>query len=158
MKIKILVIFILSILLTIIIYYLTIDKTKNILYIGETNNTINYKDYEINTFLYDNITYKELIKSIKNNDNIVIKNKKIYLNQLVNKADFIIISINNIEYNKKCKKEDYIINKYNKLINNYKIELISVIKKISSGKVIIVENNCDNNRNNIDIIKGVLEK
>lgn len=158
MKIKILVIFILSILLTIIIYYLTIDKTKNILYIGETNNIINYKDYEINTFLYDNITYKELIKSIKNNDNIVIKNKKIYLNQLVNKADFIIISINNIEYNKKCKKEDYIINKYNKLINNYKIELISVIKKISSGKVIIVENNCDNNRNNIDIIKGVLEK
>ena len=158
MKIKILVIFILSILLTIIIYYLTIDKTKNILYIGETNNIINYKDYEINTFLYDNITYKELIKSIKNNDNIVIKNKKIYLNQLVNKADFIIISINNIEYNKKCKKEDYIINKYNKLINNYKIELISLIKKISSGKVIIVENNCDNNRNNIDIIKGVLEK
>ena len=158
MKIKILVIFILSILLTIVIYYLTIDKTKNILYIGETNNIINYKDYEINTFLYDNITYKELIKSIKNNDNIVIKNKKIYLNQLVNKADFIIISINNIEYNKKCKKEGYIINKYNKLINNYKIELISVIKKISSGKVIIVENNCDNNRNNIDIIKGVLEK
>ena len=124
MKIKILVIFILSILLTIIIYYLTIDKTKNILYIGETNNIINYKYYKINTFLYDNITYKELIKSIKNNDNIVIKNKKIYLNQLVNKADFIIISINNIEYNKKCKKEDYIINKYNKLINNYKIELI----------------------------------
>ena len=71
------------------------------------------------------------------------------------KSGWVVVGDN---YSRVISKEDYIINKYNKLINNYKIELISVIKKISSGKVIIVENNCDNNRNNIDIIKGVLEK
>ena len=143
MKRKLLVIFFIAIILTIIIYKIT-PKEKIILYIGEIDflNNIKYKKY--NRFLYDNITYKELTNSIKNNDFIIYKNQKIYLNQLISKSSLIIIGANNIEYNKYCNNKNLNIDLYNKNINNYKNKINKKIKKISSAKILFLDNYCKN--------------
>ena len=119
MKRKLLVIFFIAIISTLFIYKIK-PKEKNILFIGEIDyiNKLEYKKY--NRFLYDNITYKELTNSIKNNDFIIYKNQKIYLNQLISKSSLIIIGANNIEYNKYCNNKNLNIDLYNKNINNYK--------------------------------------
>ena len=156
------VIFFISIIFCFIIYKYTDNNKKKIVFIGE--NSIaneqfinNFKKYDFKTFTYDNITYKELYNSIRQNDYYVSKNKKIYLNRLIYNSDYIILFGNNVEYNKKCNKEQNILNNYNKTINNNLDKLINLISKIKNSKIILVGNYCENkniisNYNNESII------
>ena len=147
MKRKILVIFLLLIPLSYLIYKITFNETKDILVFGDnyllTKENSSYLEnldrdkYNINTFTYDNITYKEMLKKIKSNDYIIIKNKEVYLNQLISKAEYIIINANNKEYFNKCKKNDNIIKNYNDFINNDITNLYNLINKISNAKIIV---------------------
>ena len=76
-----------------------------------------------------------------------------YLSQEISKANYIIISANNKQYNEKCNKSkkitNYYINKTNTEINS----LIYIINKISSSKIIIMDNSCSNNDANYTHIK-----
>ncbi len=148
MKIKLLVIFFFVSIISILIFKYYEKEEENILYIGEKYylNSINYNYY--NLFLYDNITYKELINRIKDNDYIISKNKRIYLNQLIMNSDVIIIGANNNEYNKVCNSNDINIDYYNNKNNINKNELIKIISKISHAKVIILNNYCKKNNIN----------
>lgn len=141
MKRILLVIFFIAIIFSIIIYNNKPTREK-ILFIGEKEylENIRYNKYE--KFLYDNINYKELINSIKNNDYIIIKNRKIYLNQLISDSDIILIGVNNIEYNKKCNNKNFNKEQYDKKLNIDKKYLINLIKKISYSKIIIIDNYC----------------
>ena len=141
MKRILLVIFFIAIIFSIIIYNNKPTREK-ILFIGEKEylENIRYKKYD--KFLYDNINYKELINSIKNNDYIIIKNRKIYLNQLISDADIVLIGVNNIEYNKKCNNKNFNREQYDKKLNIDKKYLINLIKKISYSKIIIIDNYC----------------
>ena len=130
MKKKILVIFLLSISTCITIYRFMPNKKENILVIGEEKIEIINNNYNIKYFLYDKITYKELINSIKNNDYITSKNKKIYLNKLIYSSDYIVISANK----NTCKENK----RANRLKIDYLIKLITEINKISTSKIIIV--------------------
>ena len=105
MKRKLLVIFFIAIISSLFIYKFS-PKRKEVLYIGEKEylNDIKYSNFK--KYLYDNITYKELINSIDNNDYIVLKNRRVYLNQLLSDSDLIIIGANNIEYNKRCNQKN----------------------------------------------------
>ena len=85
-----LVIFFFALICSIIIYKISYEDSYRVLYIGENKKELLDNNYE--TFLYDNITYKELINMIKNNDYYIMKNKNIYLNQLISSADKIIIN------------------------------------------------------------------
>ena len=76
------------------------SNKETILFLGETKylskiNSEEFTDYNIKYFLYDDINYNNLIKNIKNNDYYILKDKNIYLNQLINSADYIIINLNN---------------------------------------------------------------
>lgn len=141
MKRILLVIFFIAIIFSIIIYNNKPTREK-ILFIGEKEylEIIRYNKYD--KFLYDNINYKELINSIKNNDYIIIKNRKIYLNQLISDADIVLIGVNNIEYNKKCNNKNFNREQYDKKLNIDKKYLINLIKKISYSKIIIIDNYC----------------
>ena len=97
MKIKILVIFFLALILSFIIYNVTLNNRKSILILGD-NHLLDssYKTYD--KYLYDDFkddivffnelfteedkTYKDIINDIKNNKYVISKNKNIYLNQL----------------------------------------------------------------------------
>lgn len=156
MKKKILVIFLIAIIGLIIIYNVFKEKKENILFIID-NDINNIKDivskydkenYNINVYRYDNITYKELIESIKNNDYKVIKNEKIYLNQLISSSQKIIININNSEYFNKCKKSKRIIENYDEIISSNINDLTNIINKISVSNTIIIGNYCKNNKHN----------
>ena len=132
---KILVIFFFSIIFSLLIYYYNKPVNNNILIISEYNSINDkYKDYNVSIYLFDKITYKELINEIKSNDSIIIKNKRIYLNQLINKSNFLVININN--KNNKTNQE-----KYKKLLTN-------TIKRISNTKIIFI----NNETNEFDII------
>ena len=120
MKIKILVIFFLALILSFIIYNVTLNNRKSILILGD-NHLLDssYKTYD--KYLYDDFkndivffnelfteedkTYKDIINDIKNNKYVISKNKNIYLNQLISKANIIILNANNSEYFKKCNKQ-----------------------------------------------------
>ena len=94
---------------------------------------------------------QELLRAIDSNESIVIKNKRVYLNELIANTDYIIINANEIEYLKRCKNK---VNNYYEemLIKNKKI-IINKIKKISNAKIIIIDNNCNiNNINNSKVI------
>lgn len=156
MKRKLLVIFFLSLIVSFIIYKVTLKPSKNILFFGEnyliksSKSYLDYlyeKNYKINTFTYDNITYKDMLKKIKSNDYIIVKNKKIYLNQLISSSDYLIINANNKEYFNKCKKSKNIISNYNDFINNDINDLYNLIKKISKCKIIVISNYCKNDIN-----------
>ncbi len=138
MKKIILVIFSFAILIVILIYKINDKEKEKVLIISENNILINSKDIEF--FLYDNITYKELIKSIKSNDSIIIKNKRKYLNQLIAKSNVIILNINNNEYDKRCKTNK--INNYNEYIKEDINMLLILIKRISNSKIYIISNDC----------------
>ena len=142
MKRKLLVIFFIATIISIIIYKTVNIEEKNVLFIGEKNYSNYSNNKEINKFIYDNITYKELVGRIKNNDYIVFKNKKIYLNQLIKNADEIIIGANNIEYNKICNNKEINKDYLDKKINNSKNELIFLLKRITSAKIKILNNTC----------------
>ena len=141
MKRILLVIFFIAIIFSIIIYN-NKPKREKVLFIGEKEYLENIRYNKYDKFLYDNINYKELINSIKNNDYIIIKNRKIYLNQLISDADIVVIGVNNIEYNKKCNNKNFNREQYDKKLNIDKKYLINLIKKISYSKIIIIDNYC----------------
>ena len=87
-----------------------------------------------------------MLKKIKSNDYIIIKNKEVYLNQLIAKSKYIIINANNKEYFNKCRKNDSIIKNYNDFINNDINNLENIIKKISTAKIIVIGNYCKTNQ------------
>ena len=145
---KILVIFFMSLILSMLIYSSNNKNKINILFLGE-NNIINstlvneFNKYNVNTFTYNNITYKELLNNIKNNDYYVLKNNKMYLNKLIYDSDYIVLVANNIEYNKRCDKEKYIVKSYKNSINKNLNKLINMINKFSKTKIIVIDNNCN---------------
>ncbi len=148
MRKKLLVVFFMAFFFSLLIYKFCYKKQNEVLLLGEYNgfnyevlNIIN-KEYNFNTFLYDKINYKELINSIKNNDYYISKSKKIYLNQLMSKANIIIISAENSEYNTKCNKGEYIFNNYKDRLQTTKNNLLKIISKISNAKVIFINNKC----------------
>ncbi len=161
MKIKILVIFFLALIMSFIIYNVTLNNRKSILILGD-NHLLdsNYKTYD--KYLYDDLkdnvvffnelfteegkTYKDIINDIKNNKYVISKNKNIYLNQLISKANIIILNANNSEYFKKCNKSKSIIKEYNKKISNDIDSLIKIINKISTSKIIVIGNYCLNGK------------
>ena len=145
MKRILLVIFFIAIIFSLIIYKITYKKTYNVLLLGEFNNIDKYNlpdNYNISTFIYDNTSYKELIKSIRYNDYIIIKEKKVYLNQLISKSDYIYVIANKEKYIDKCKKGKTTLRKYLDSIYDEKYELIKTIGKISHAKVIFVNYEC----------------
>ena len=92
------------------------SNKETILFLGETKylskiKSEEFTDYNIKYFLYDDINYNNLIKNIKNNDYYILKDKNIYLNQLINSADYIIINLNNKKLISKCNSQ--------KQFNNY---------------------------------------
>lgn len=120
---------------------------KTILFLGETKylskiKEEEFKDYNIKYFLYDDINYENLVKNIKNNDYYILKGKNIYLNQLINSADYIIINLNNKKLIKECKIKKQIDN-YITLKETEKNNLVNIINKISHSKIIIAEYNCN---------------
>lgn len=161
MKIKILVIFFLALIMSFIIYNVTLNNRKSILILGD-NHLLdsNYKTYD--KYLYDDLkdnvvffnelfteegkTYKDIINDIKDNKYVVFKNKNVYLNQLISKANIIILNANNSEYFKKCNKSKSIIKEYNKKISNDIDSLIRIINKISTSKIIVIGNYCLNGK------------
>lgn len=164
MKNKILVIFLIALIFSILIYKITISSKINILILGDkyflNSNFKTYdtflkdKYYNVNNLLIEeNDTYKNIEDKIKSNYSIKIKNKKMYLSQEISKANYIIVSANNKQYNEKCNKSkkitNYYINKTNTEINS----LIYIINKISSSKIIIMDNSCSNNDANYTHIK-----
>ena len=164
MKNKILVIFLIALIFSILIYKITISSKINILILGDkyflNSNFKTYdtflkdKYYNVNNLLTEeNDTYKNIEDKIKSNYSIKIKNKKMYLSQEISKANYIIISANNKQYNEKYNKSkkitNYYINKTNTEINS----LIYIINKISSSKIIIMDNSCSNNDANYTHIK-----
>jgi hypothetical protein len=144
---KIPVIFFLLCFISIIIFNKFKSSNKNVLYLGD--NEIFYKyiskidKFNINKYTYDSVTYKKIVDEIKDNSYKIIKDKNIYLNQLISDSDVIILSANNFEYKNKCEKIDRIINDYDLLINDEINLLISVLKKISTSKIIILGNSCN---------------
>ena len=162
MKLKILVIF-LALIFSFIIYDVTLTNRKSILMLGDNHLTNNeYKTYD--KYLYDDLkndvvffnelftldknNYKDILNDIKNNKYVVSKNKKIYLNQLISKSNIIILNANNEEYFNKCNKSDSILKEYDKKIYDDLNNLINVINKISTAKIIIIGNYCINKDNN----------
>lgn len=161
MKIKILVIFFLALIMSFIIYNVTLNNRKSILILGD-NHLLdsNYKTYD--KYLYDDFkdnvvffnelfteegkTYKDIINDIKDNKYVVFKNKNVYLNQLISKANIIILNANNSEYFKKCNKSKSIIKEYNKKISNDIDSLIKIINKISTSKIVVIGNYCLNGK------------
>lgn len=139
-KIKLIVIFFFAIISILIIYIFRCPKTNNILILGE-NIDFHNDNYNIRKYLYDNITYKELINCIKTDEKIIIKNKEVSLNELIANTDYLIINANNVEYLKRCnnKVSEY----YENIINNDKKKLILLLKRITIAKIIIIDNTCD---------------
>ena len=139
-KIKLIVIFFFAIISILIIYIFRCPKANNILILGENIDFYN-DNYNIRKYLYDNITYKELINCIKTDEKIIIKNKEVSLNELIANTDYLIINANNVEYLKRCnnKVSEY----YENIINNDKKKLILLLKRITIAKIIIIDNTCD---------------
>ncbi len=125
------------------------SNKETILFLGETKylskiNSNEFFNYNVKYFLYDDIDYNNLIKNIKNNDYYILKDKKIYLNQLINGANYIVINLNNKKIIKKCNSQ--------KQFNNYilskkeeKNNLVNLISRISHSKIIIAEYDCKQN-------------
>ena len=98
---KISVIFFLLCLVLIFIYNKYNFGNLDILYLGD--DEIYYKyifDLKSNKYTYDNISYKDIVNEIKSNSFKIIKNKNVYLNQLISSSDVILLSANNFEYKK----------------------------------------------------------
>ena len=164
MKNKILVIFLIVLIFSILIYKITISSKINILILGDkyflNSNFKTYdtflkdKYYNVNNLLTEeNDTYKNIEDKIESNYSIKIKNKKMYLSQEISKANYIMISANNKQYNEKCNKSKKITNYYINKTNTEIKSLIYIINKISSSKIIIMDNSCSNNDENYTHIK-----
>lgn len=126
-------------------------RSNNILFLGDKE----IKEYILegsNSFIYDEISYKELINNIKSNDYIIVKNKEVYLNQLISNADIIVIHAESIGYKNRCYKNDRILSEYEKNIVKDLNNLLTLINKISSAKIIILGNKCNNKNISKDLI------
>lgn len=164
MKNKILVIFFIALIFSVIIYKININNKKNILILGDKYYlSSNYKTYDyflrdkyynVNILLTDETdTYSKIKEKIISNYSITIKNKKMYLSQEISKANYIIISANNSNYMEKCNKSKKVSYNYIKKINNDINDLINIINKISTSKIIIIDNSCSNNASDYIHIK-----
>lgn len=123
------------------------SNKETILFLGETKylskiSKDDFNDYNIKHFLYDDINYNNLIKNIKNNDYYILKDKKIFLNQLINNADYIVINLNNKKLTSKCNNPKQ-FNNYISSKQEQKNNLINLINKISHSKIIIAEYDCN---------------
>lgn len=154
MRKKIPVIFFLLCILLFLIYKFSYKAKNSTLLLGEIEllDILKNNNYEnMNTFFYDNITYRELLKEIKNNSKKIIKGKEIYLNQLISSSNTILIYANNAEYNNKCKKNNNILSNYNDILENDINNIILEIKKMSKAKIIVIGNHCNNKHYNQNI-------
>lgn len=143
-KNKLSVIFFLLCIISYYIYKKFNNSNLNYLYIGDSRtyyrNSFNYDKY-----LFSDINYKNIKSGTINNDFKIIKNKNIYLNQLISNSDVIILSANNFEYQNKCKKNKRIIKEYDDIVYRDIDELVTLINKISNAKVYVIGNVCFNN-------------
>lgn len=149
---KIILIIFLCIIFTFIIFNAFPHKKKILVlgdkYILKSIDKIS-EQYVIDTFIYDTITYDELIKSIKTNDYIISKNEKKYLNQLISSSDKIILSANNDQFNNKCHKNNEYLEEYSdKIYDEYK-RLENLLKKISHAEIIVIGNSCPQKNNKL---------
>ena len=149
---KISVIFFLLCLISILIFNKFKKENINILYIGDNRVFYNYikniEYYDVNRYTYDNILYSKIEDEIKSNSYKIIKDKEVFLNQLISKSDIVILSANNFEYKNKCRKSNRILNDYDNNISDDINNLVRTINKISRAKVIILGNTCGNKKYN----------
>ena len=175
MKYKLSVIFLFICLILILIYNMFDESKMNVLYIGD-NNTFNYiktelNEYNLSKYLFNNVTYTDIYKYIKNNHYKFIKDSYVYLNQEIGKSDVIILNANNFEYKLKCKKNNRIIQEYNNKVYNDIQNLVLYLKSIVDAKIIVIGNYCNGNNikfdddkyyfinyNNIENIDEILSK
>lgn len=164
MKNKILVIFFIALIFSILIYNITISNKSRILILGDKYYlNSNYKTYDVflkdkyynvnNLLTNEDDTYSKIKEKIINNYSINIKSKKMYLNQEISKANYIIISANNKLYKEKCNKSKKVSSSYIVKINKEIYDLINIINKISTAKIIVIDNSCSNNNFNYTHIK-----
>ena len=148
---KILLVIFSCFIISYLIYYAKFSENSKILFIGEKNISIN--NNKIKYYLYDKITYKELLKCIRNNDYYVVKEQKIYLTPLISSSKTIIINANQDEYNNRCKKKN--INNYNYFVNKDLNDLLRLINKISLANIIVIENTCNKDIVHYNIDKNI---
>lgn len=175
MKYKLSVIFFILCFVLYFIYYKFDDSNINVLYIGDSITFYDLDDklseYNITSYLFDNITYDELNMYVKNNHFKVIKDKYVYLNQLIRKSDILILNANNFDYRLKCRRNDRIVEEYNLKVSKDINNLIDSINSITNTKTIIIGNYCDKTyfnlnsenymflkRNNLDDINKMIVK
>lgn len=163
MKNKILVIFFLALICSIFIYKTTLNNKTNILILGDkyflNSNFKTYdaflkdKYYNVNSlFAEENETYDKIINKIKTNYSMKIKNKREYLNQKIASSTHIILSSNNKQNDEKC-KNNRVSNYYLKKTNEDIANLVKLIEKISTAKIIIIDNSCSNSNLNYNHVK-----
>ena len=135
------VIFFLLCILCIIIYRKFDNSNLDYIFIGDSD--IYYKNnFKYEKYLYDSISYKSLKDNILSNDYKVIKEKNIYLNQVISNSDVLILSTNNFSYFNKCKKSSRIIDEYDDILEKDIESLVDVISKISNAKIYVLGNYC----------------
>lgn len=140
-KNKLSVIFFLLCIISFLIYKKFNNLNINYLYIGDSR-TYYINSFKYEKYLYDSVNYKNIKNNIINNDFKVIKNKNVYLNQLISNSDVIILNANNFEFNNKCKKNKRIISEYDEINYNNLEELVDLINKISNAKLYVLGNYC----------------
>ena len=149
MKYKISVIFLVLCFVLYLIYCKFDNSNTNVLYIGDSNTFYDISkklgNYYINSYLFDDVTYDELKRYVKNNHYKIVKDKYIYLNQLIRKSDILILNANNFDYKMKCRRNDRIIEEYNLKVNKDINMLIDSINSISNIKTIVIGNYCNKN-------------
>ena len=154
-KKKILIIFLLSLFVTFITYKYLYKYKLNILLIGDNNiNKLTIKNYSYylknnnrvnklnDVFTFDYKNYRDIENDIKNNYYVYFKNKKMYLNQEINSNQIIILSANNDEYFFKCNKSNSVLKNYNNKIYKSVSNIVNLINRISTAKIIIIGNYC----------------
>jgi len=159
MKKKIIIIIIIGIILSVLIYYITLNNKLKLLALGDglasgmtayNVNGYSYNDYlkdyfknknnlqyYNNTFTEANIEIADLIQKIKSNYSKIINGKETTIQQSISKANVIIIGIGMDELatkslNNKLTKKD--VKNY---LNNLK-RLLTLIKKYNHDKVIVL--------------------
>lgn len=153
---KILVIFLFALVITNIIYRYFYKENTKVLLITDANLKLVSNNLEY--YKFDNISFNELNKKITLNDNYLIKNKRIFLNQEINKANILLIDINGEEIKNKCKKDLAITKQFfDKEYNSY-IELKQKLGKISKAKVVLLYYECKNNEETNNYLNKLYNK
>lgn len=149
---KISVIFFLLCFISIFIFNRFKSENIDVLYVGDNKEYYQYissiNEFNLNKYTYNTSSYKKIIDDIKSNSLKIVKEKNVYLTQMLSESDVIILSSNNFEYKNKCKKIDRIISEYDLILNEDINSLISILNKISKAKIIVLGNSC-NNKNHI---------